>query len=1024
MIKNRLIGSLMVLVMSLGFCYDLRAQDEITVKGTVIGEDDNAPVPGATVLIDGTTTGTITDIDGKYTIKAKYGDILKFSFVGMQDMSREVTGEKLDITLVSDIQGLDEVVVIGYGQQRQKEVTGAVARVKAEVLERTITSDVANALQGQIAGVSVTSSTGAPGAVANIQIRGIASVFGGNEPLWVVDGIPQSGNPQLASNEIETIDVLKDAASAAVYGTRGAAGVIVVTTKKGGGKLKVDVNSSYGIRNITASTPVMNAREQEYFEIIQDANISDTPKDQVSSGYARTPYSILNDTDLKEIVYVDDAATQDHNVNITGGTNEISYNLAAGYYKQEGVIINSDFERINARASTSYNKGKWNVRGIIGYQTQTTDQATSGMFTQTTRYWPSQQTLRQDQVEPVQSNGWGAGAAQVGWVLNSLNNTDVLDRDRMQTSFNVTFEILEGLKLMTNYGGSVTHQERNQFNKYTPHFDPEGVELSNPDDGFVQNTSEKFTSSSIDYGASYTKSFGDHNVTLTAFASFEKYTREGFRARKTNIANNSIQVLNIASNNPLAESLNNSVNTINGLIGRVQYNYKGKYLFSGNVRRDGSSRFGSANRFEVFPSTSAGWMISEENFWTPVKPVIESLKFRGSWGNTGNQSFGDYAYAATIGNGIDYTFGESSAEAPLVGAAQEQYANALVQWETSRQTNIGLDMELFNGKWNITADYYTTKKENMLFNVTLPPSTGAIGGNSTVVLNVGNMTNEGYELAIGYRNRFNELDVNINGTFMTNENVITKMKTDGYIFTSDGGIISGDGAARITALAEGYEAGSFFLLKSNGVAKTQEQLEAYQQFVPTAKLGDLMYVDTNGDSLINNDDRVYHGSGLPDYEIGLNMNLEYKGFDFIMQWYGAFGQEIMNGSHADASSFGRHKELLYSWSPANPDSDIPAYRGSSKDHPNYWAYSDRYIEDGSYVRLRLVTLGYTIPKALSKRVGVEKFRIYVSAQNPLTITNYDGFDPEVGGNGLTSRGLDKGNYPVTSFYLMGVNLQF
>ncbi|PKQ61459.1 hypothetical protein BZG02_15660 [Labilibaculum filiforme] len=1022
------LGQYLLIVLVALMCSSIEAQaQELTVKGTVTSSEDGLPLPGVSIVIKGTIEGTITDFEGKYALKnAKVGDVLTYSFIGMEKQEIKVSTSVINLALNPQTIGLNEVVAIGYGTSKKKELTGAVVQVRAEELNRTVTSDLGTALQGQIAGVSVIASSGAPGASSNIQIRGVTSISGTNTPLFVVDGIPQDGDPRISSNEIETIDVLKDAASCAIYGTRGAAGVILITTKQGkAGSLKISANATYGIRTITSGTPLMNANEQAYFEKVQYRNIYNSYDDEITTGYAKNPYSLLNDTDLGDMVFTDNAPTQDYSVNISGGTNDITYNVVAGYYNQEGVIINSEFERFNTRASTNYTKGKWNVRANVGLTIEDKQESPGGIYTQTIKYYPYQQALDPNSDEAVESNGWGSDALAMNWVLNSIKNKDNQKRDRMNAGFNVNFEIVKGLNFNTNLGIAVTNQTRKIFNPYSAHYASDGEELSNPKDSYVQNQSNRRSSLSWDGGLTYEKEFNDHKITATAIYSFEEYKYSGFTAKKYAVANNSIEVLNGATVDPDAQSLFETDNVLVGAIGRLKYDYKSRYLFSASIRRDGSSRFGKDNRWGVFPSASAAWNVADEAFWAPISEVANAFKIRGSYGTTGNQSFNDYMFASTITQGIDYTFGGAGTDAPMVGAAQKSYANALVKWETSIQSNIGIDLGFFKNKLTFTADYYNTDKEDMLFNVQLPGSAGiGSGGDSRVTLNVGDMTNTGYELALNYRNKLNQFNYGIQATFATNENKITSMTSEGFSYTDDWGLIDGDGTSKITVLAEGYEAGAFFLRKTNGIVNSQAKLDEYKTLDPTAKMGDLIYVDSNMDGVLSDADRTYHGSGLPDYELGLNLNCDYKGFDLSMQWYAAVGHEIINGSKATAYSYARHKDLVSVWSEANPTSTLPSYRGISKDHPNYAGYSDLWIEDGSYLRLRNVSLGYTFPTKIVDKIGVRNMRVYVSAQNPITITSYDGFDPEVGGNGMSSRGLDKGNYPVTSFYLMGVNINF
>lgn len=460
------------------------------------------------------------------------------------------------------------------------------------------------------------------------------------------------------------------------------------------------------------------------------------------------------------------------------------------------------------------------------------------------------------------------------------------------------------------------------------------------------------------------------------------------------------------------------------MLGRVNYDYKGRYLFAASLRRDASSRFGEEYRSELFPGFSAAWNVSDEAFWSGLRNTIGTFKLRASYGKVGNDNFGDYYYSSGITINQDYVFGPEQSETLVNGATQASYANPNVQWETSISSNIGADLYMFNNKLQFTAEFYNTEKEDMLFPLQLPASAGVgTGAESKVPYNVGNMTNKGIELSSTYRHA-GKVSWSVSGIFSKNTNEVTTMPEGVDIFYySDGKPVSdGQNNYVVTALAKGYEAGSFFMRPTDGLVKTQEQLEAYQELLPTAKMGDLIYVDNNGDGELSDDDRVYSGSGMPEWEAGLNFDIAYKGFDFTMQWYASVGNEIINGSKLYASFNMMHQDMVYQWTPENPTSEIPIFRG--RDHINYASYSDIWVEDGSFLRLRNVILGYSLPKKLIRKAKLGKVRFYVAAQNPLTITNYDGYDPEIGSNGLSRRGLDIGSYPVAAQYNGGIQVEF
>lgn len=1018
LVKNALLMGLLVFLMSL-----TAVAQEMTVKGVVMDSEDGSTIPGVSIIVKGTQNGTVTDIDGNFSILANKGDVLQFSFIGMLTQELEVNSNTISLKMEPDVETLEEVVVVGYGTQKKKEVTGAVAHLKGSDLNAIVASDIGVALQGRIAGVNVVASSGEPGAASNILIRGVTSINGSNTPLFVVDGVPQDGDPRIPNNEVESYDVLKDAASAAIYGTRGAAGVILITTKSGqAGRTRVDFNSTYGVNKIYNELPLMNTDQTLYFE----QNLEKYSPGTKGTDVSKRPDWLLNDTDLRDLVQVDDAVTQTYNLSVSGGQKDFSYSANFGYYDQEGVLINSFFERYNGRLTTQYKGEKLSVRSSLAYTHENNDKTGAGLLTYAIRYEPYQPYIDKD-TESVEVAG-GPSETRVNSVLQRLKREDNIKTDRFNGSLDVNYEIIKGLTVGSVIGVGVNNRLYDSFvPPYAVNNTQTGEVEVDPTKSLVQMRTVRQTNWAWTGLARYNKRFGKHNFTALASYTWDERTNEDFTAYREGLTDPEISVLN---NGTISERATSGVNYVIrsfGLIGRLNYDYASKYLVSASIRRDGSSKFGSSNRWGVFPSVSVGWNVSEEAFWEPIAPVANAFKIRASYGTTGNESFAPYAYSPIIEFGTDYVFGTDI----TYGGSQKAYANALVQWETSIQTNVGVDIGLFNGKLNVTADYYDTKKNDMLFPLRLAPSNGVPTSSGTnpsnpnVTLNVGDMINTGYELAATYRLMRGEFKLDMGMTFAQNRNEITKISGESTVIFNNGGTtITGDGNSQVSVTAIGHEAGSFFLHKTSGVINTPEDLAAYQKLVPSAKMGDLRYIDVNNDSTINVEDQVYAGSGLPDYEVGFNMNASYKGFDFAMQWYASVGHEVINGNDAFAYSEGRHEGLISMWTPMNTEADMPIYRGQSKAHPNYGGTTDLWIEDGSYLRLKMITLGYSLPASIMTKIGLDRARIYASGQNVLTFTNYTGYDPEVGGNNVNQRGMDVGVYPVSAMLLMGIEIGF
>ncbi|MBI9057098.1 MAG: TonB-dependent receptor [Labilibaculum sp.] len=1000
---------------------------EIQVRGKVISSEDNLGIPGVSVVIKGKTVGTITDIDGLYNINAIKGETLVFSFMGMETLEQVITSANIDVALQAQSFNINEIVAIGYGTQRKKEVSGAVVQVKSEQLTKMATSDLGTALQGQVAGVSVQASSGAPGATANIQIRGISSINGANAPLFVVDGIPQDGDPRLSNNEIESIDILKDVGSAAIYGTRGSAGVILITTKKGKqGQMRISLDSYMGIQKITSGIDLMDFDEYMYSYLLTANTNQGFTTDEAWTPLEQNKNDFTNNVNLMDIIQNDNAIVQNHSVNISGGKKDLTYSLVGSYYKQDGVLMNSDYERFNIRSNTTYKKGKWTINTGLGFRVEEQSYVPWNLLYDAYKYKPYAAPVDPNQ-DITGASGSGNDAINMGNMMAKFKQSDVRNGEQFSGNINLNYEIMKNFNFTSRAGVSYDNNTRILINPKFEVYTDEGELVVNPNTrSKVKNTSDRGTNFTWETGLNYMKEIGDHKIKLLGVFSTEKRTFSSFFGEKKDIFNNEITTLNGATAEPNAGSgtewTMDKTSTIVGLIGRVQYDYKGRYLFSASVRRDASSRFAKKNRWGSFPSVSVGWNVADENFWAPLSNIANSLKLRASYGTSGNQNFLDYSFAPTISLGYDYPFGSEGTGALALGAIQTAYANPDVKWETTVQQNIGFDLGMFNNKLTFTADFYNSDKKDMLFPLLIPTSAGA-GQGKTVILNVGDMNNKGMEFALGYRHS-GEFSWSVNATYSKNVNEITKMSGTAPIsYFNDGYILNESGNKdKVTAIKEGYEAGAYFVMKTDGIANTESKLAAYQKIDPTAKMGDLIYVDTNGNGRIEEEDRVYAGSGAPEFELGLSASAEYKGFDLSMVWFASVGNEVANGSRAYAMISGTHKDLLYQYTDKNPYGVIATNRGGS--HMNYRGWNDTWIEDGSFVRLRNVTLGYTLPKSLMTRLKLSKLRVYVAADNPLTLTKYNGYDPEVGGNGLATRGLDRGNYPVSSQYRVGIQLDF
>ncbi len=1026
-------GKLRFAVICMAFvmlCQAVAAQG-IVVKGRVVYASDSNPIIAATVMIQGTQVGTVTDSDGNYTLQnVKEGAVIEASYIGFESMAVTVdrTKKTYDFSLKEDSKQIDDVVVVGYGTMRKKEVTGAVSRIESDELTRISTPDVGSALQGQIAGVNVQSSSGQPGSQANIQIRGISSVNGSNNPLYVVDGVPFESDPGLSPQEIESIDVLKDAASAAIYGTRGAGGVVLITTKGGKeGQMKISVDINYGIQQITSGLSLVNASEYIYLQTVANQGTY-TAANYMWNALWNNTRQFSNNSNLKDVIEQDNQPVMSASITASGGNKGATYSIVGSYYRQDGVVINSGYERYNLRANTTMKRKKWtltaNLSGIFSEQTTPAWGLYNEVFTNkptSTQVDPSQSTISSSSDDTNE-------ATSMATMLAKFKQTTTNDGRSFNLNTSVNYDITKELALNTRLGAGYTINKVETVNPLFVLYDSNGDLVDNAyTRSYLKEEYRHSNNLSWETMMNYHKQLGKHDIKATAVFSMEEYGYESFYASAYDLVSNDLVSLGATTGENLVgvgtgQWGQDRTSTLVGMLGRVQYNYDSRYMFSASLRRDGSSRFTEANRWGYFPSASAGWNISEEEFWKPIESTISSAKLRVSYGTTGNQNFIDYAYASSVSTDYDYAFGGTSSDVLAYGSTQTSYSNADVKWETTEQYNIGLDLSFLKSRLSFTADIYQSNKKDMLFPLKIPPVAGT-GTSGTVILNVGDMENKGVELALRWRDWKKGFNYWANATFSKNINEITKMAGSNKMIAI-GTISTPDNSADdITFLAEGYEAGAFFMMPTAGVINTDEKLQEYQKLRSDAKMGDLIYVDSNDDGVLDDNDRVFCGSGAPEFELGFNYGGSYKGFDFSMNWYASIGNEVVNGSKIVTYQNGTNRDLLYCWSTDNPSSTIPAYR-TTKTHYNTRAYADKWVEDGSFLRLKNVTVGYSLPKKLISRLNITKLRVYVAADNLLTFTKYDGYDPEVGSDGLSTRGLDDGNYPISSQVRAGVQLEF
>lgn len=1009
----------------------LLAQTPLTITGRVTDETGQV-LPGVTVLIKNTSNGTTTNAEGDYRLSVSTPNpTLVVSYVGYLNQEIAVGSRSvIDIKLAPDNKTLNEVVVVGYGTQEKKDLTGAIASVGSKDIQKLPVSGVDQALQGQVAGLQISQSNGAPGANTNILIRGIGSISGGNEPLFVIDGYPVTnsgiGNPlnTINPNDIESIDVLKDASSTAIYGSRGSNGVIMITTKRGkAGKTRIEVDAYTGFQQVTKKldlldTPdfvqfVKDGRNNGYLDNSPTGKITDPnnlrPNSYQIPAIIQGDISQLPNTDWQDAIFRT-APIQNYQISASGGNENIRYSISGGYFNQKGIIISSGLERYSFRMNLD---GKLSNRINVGVT-----------------MLPS--FTKQDDVSAIGHSGGAAVQAALSlppyfpvynpdgsyFVTYRPTEGDVSQPNPVQLANELKIDgsqfrffgnayaevsILDGLKFRTTIGTDLNYTKNRRFQPNT--IDPINI-LTN-----ATGTNTEATNWLNENTFSYKKRLGDHSIDAVAGFTAQKAYFNSLQAQATRFPDNLIESVNGGTINAGSENVTNQ--TLLSYLARVNYSFKDKYLVTATVRRDGSSRFGADNRWGTFPSASVGWRVSEEGFMKGVS-VVSDLKFRASYGLTGNNAIGDYRAIGLLQD-ANYIIGNVLTP----GLGRSTFTNSLLGWESMKQLDLGVDFGMLNNRVSVTADYYDKRNTDMLFTIQTPAATGI----TSAVVNLGEVQNRGVELAVNSRNTVKAFKWTTSANITFNRNEVLAMSADAErIFSTS----QGRTAYAVTQV--GNPIGSFFGRRVIGVFQTDEEATAYGK-QPFAKAGDFKWEDTNNDGRIDDNDRTVIGSPHPKFFFGFNNNFSYKGFTLDILTNGMVGQKIYNSTFSINNS-GVQNQLQEvfdnRWvSPSQPGNGRygRSIRGGRNNNP---IFSDAYLFDGSFLRIRNVTLAYTLPSSVIGRLGIGSARLYATGTNLFTFTSYNGYDPEVSGSGddLRAAGLDFGTYPQARTITFGINLGF
>ena len=996
---------------------------DVTITGTVT-DANSEPLVGVNVLVKGTTTGAITDIDGNFSVSGKKGSTLVFSYIGMLTQEVVYKGTALRVVMKDDSKALEEVVVIGYQTVKKSDLTGAVAVVDTKEMKKSAAGTLVSQMQGLATGINVRSS-GRAGEDASIEIRGVGSLSN-NSPLWVIDGMITDPGVDFNPADAESIQILKDASAAAIYGSRAANGVIIVTTKKGTkGPMKVNVS----VKETLEWSPKFDLMNAEEYIKYNDIAYNEAIKDGIATVNSTQKHSQYDTNWQDEVLKT--ALVQDYNVSLSGGGDSGSYFVSAGYYNNDGVSYGNTFDRYSFRVNTQGKKGWFSFGENLAYSLTNTDPNQTNTYNDFLRMMPTIPIY--DENNPG-GYGYGDAAKYNTFGVNPIAREDLEYRhfrqNRLNGSLWLEFKPFEFLSYKFNGGIDLYFYENSWFRgegnwtQNQEHRDPES-----------QKARDNTYNMLIEHTLNFNKDFGKHHVDAVVGTTYQHHEWEGLWASRLNFPmtgnGDYFTVLNAGQSNQ-QNSNSISENAMISYLGRANYVYDDKYYLTATFRRDGTSRLAKENRWGNFPSFSGAWRISKEEFFDV--PWINDLKIRGNWGRLGNSSIGDWDYIGTINQSIVTVFGG----AIVPGSTQVKLVNAGLVWETKETVNVGFDASFLNQRLTVSAEYYNSKTSDVLAETPIAISTGNQGGSPWK--NAASLRNKGFEFTFGWKDQISGFKYSALLNVTTMDNEVLSLGRDG----SERNFID-SGQARTEP---GRSLAEFYLRKTDGIFRTQEEIDNYvtkgnhvpgpnEDKVPAGtpimiegkrpQLGDVKYLDLNDDGQITDIDRDYCGSPWAKMQMSLVLNAEWKNFDFSMMWNGQFGNKIYNVSRwqgrlfADNSNYIRFEKGEEPYQ-VNPNSNTPRiiygdFRNSRD--------ADRFLENGSYFRMKNISIGYNFKQKWLTNLGVEKLRLFATGSNLITITGYSGLDPDFkGANSVWNSGTDSFAYPNTRSVMFGLDLTF
>lgn len=1029
----------------------------ITVTGKIVDENGES-IPGATVIQKGTTNGNITDIDGRFSLLVPSDATLVISYIGFKSIEISVGGktELGVIKMISDLKELEQVVVIGYGTQRKVDLTGAVAIVNTEEMKKVSNSNISTMLQGKVSGVQITTD-GQPGADPMVRIRGIGS-FGNTSPLYIIDGVPMGTTIRdFSPNDIESLQVLKDASAAAIYGSRAANGVVIITTKQGrkNEAVKIDYKGYYGFDQVQKNVyDVMNSAQYgNYVTMAYNNSGMDVPAGYNPANDKYINPSVVNTNWFEEAFKT--GVRQNHNVNISGGGVNNTYNVGLDYFNQNGTMVGAgpNFERYTARINNTMDvkfiKIQTNVvyshsdqdnmalsnanefvQGLYGAQYPV--MASALLLPPTIKAYDPSTWVLDDKIAAAEqytydSYGYGTYYDDVHGdlrVTNVLLTNSLLKRnavvDRIVLSGSANVDLIDMVGLVKNnhkfdYRLNLSYSKTTVKDfTFVPSFIQSTTNYLSKNNETLSQGYRNYSDALVENLLSYDGSFGLHRVNMVVGQTFQRELYHTLTGKGVNLPEPYYLQINNAKET--AAGTFESEHVLASYIGRINYNFDEKYLISATVRRDGSSRLSSDDRWGWFPSVSAGWRIERESFF-PVSPsIINLFKVRGSYGVLGNENIGEYQYMDVMARGnYTYSFGNDK----VTGSAISNYVNTAIRWEKKKTIDIGLDLGMFNNQLEFTFDWYKSTSEDLLYSVAVPSNAGAT--NATVTMNAATMENSGLEFLVTYRNRKNAVKYDISANLSTLKNKVTKLGVSGEPRT--------DGIARTEV---GREIGSFYGYVYQGIFQSQGEIDnrvnALGMFInqPGAQPGDVAYADINNDGEITNEDQTYLGSGIPDVHFGFNARVEWKGFDLSISTYGAAGFKVVDFVDVTLrSSYGTLNKsvgLLNAWTTENTKTKVPRIAYKSTGSITNDMFSERFMQDGTYLKIANITLGYNFPDKWFNGY-MSNVRVYASAQNLATLSKYTGYNIDFAGGTFTP-GYNYASYPTPRTAMFGVQLSF